>query len=93
MAAADLLGQSGRADRVGSTARHLPMVTVVPLPGQEERNVDHLLERGVAIGANTLPVAARKIPALIRARARLARPRAAADIAADGLALLSGQRA
>jgi UDP-N-acetylglucosamine:LPS N-acetylglucosamine transferase len=62
------------------------------LPGQEERNADHLLEEGAAIRCNNLPVLAYKIDRLLddpgrldalrRGARRLARPTAAADIVA-----------
>ncbi|HVG37916.1 MAG TPA: hypothetical protein VM870_01445, partial [Pyrinomonadaceae bacterium] len=65
-------------------------VIVNPIPGQEERNSDHLLEEGVAIRCNNLPVLAYKIDQLLddeerfrqmRERTRtLARPRAAFQI-------------
>ena len=65
---------------------------VHPIPGQEERNADHLLEAGVAIRCNNLPVLAYKIDRLLAEPARLAaiqanarrlaRPHAARDIAA-----------
>jgi UDP-N-acetylglucosamine:LPS N-acetylglucosamine transferase len=65
---------------------------VHPIPGQEERNADHLLEAGTAIRCNNLPALAWKIDRLLddparlaamRAKARrLARPQAARDIAA-----------
>lgn len=62
-----------------------------PIPGQEERNADHLLEHGAAIRCNNLPAIAWKIDRLLddpvrlaslqeRARA-LGRPNAARDIA------------
>jgi processive 1,2-diacylglycerol beta-glucosyltransferase len=69
-------------------------VIVNPIPGQEERNSDHLLEEGVAIRCNNLPVLAYKVDGLLndterfaRMQAnvrRMARPHAARDIV-DGL--------
>jgi len=66
------------------------VVIVNPIPGQEERNADHLLEQGAAMRCNNLPVIAWKIDRLLddpsrlstmqeRAR-RLGRPDAAAEI-------------
>ena len=62
-----------------------------PIPGQEERNADHLLEAGTAIRCNNLPALAWKIDRLLGDPARLtamranatslARPHAARDIA------------
>ncbi len=72
------------------------MVVIEPIPGQEERNADHLLERG-AIRCNNLQAAAWKIAQLLEdsarmeqmraAAPRMARPRAGADIAAETLRL------
>jgi len=74
------------------------MALIEPIPGQEERNADHLLEAGAAIRCNNLPTAAWKISALLDDAARLekmrdearslGRPRAAADIAEDALRLV-----
>ena len=93
MAAADLLvGKPGGLTSSEALARGLALVIVHPIPGQEERNADHLLEAGVAIRCNNLPVLAYKIDRLLadprrlaamRANARrLARPHAAREIAA-----------
>ena len=49
----------------------LPMVIIAPIPGQEERNSDHLLEDGVAIKCNEFTTIAYKIDALLSDRARL----------------------
>jgi len=74
------------------------MALIEPIPGQEERNADHLLEAGAAIRCNNLPAAPWKIAALLDDPARLrrmrdaarslGRPGAAAAIAEDALALL-----
>jgi processive 1,2-diacylglycerol beta-glucosyltransferase len=92
MAAADLLvGKPGGLTSSEALARGLAPVIVHPIPGQEERNADHLLEAGVAIRCNNLPALAWKIDRLLddpprlaamRANARRwARPHAARDIA------------
>jgi processive 1,2-diacylglycerol beta-glucosyltransferase len=99
MAAADLLvGKAGGLTTTEALARHLPMALIEPIPGQEFRNADHLLEEGAAIRCNNLPAAAWKIAQLLQdsgrmqsmrdAAARMARPNAAADIAEDALRLL-----
>ena len=99
MAAADLLvGKAGGLTTSEALARALPMVLIEPIPGQEERNADHLLEAGAAIRCNNLPVAAWKVATLLddpgrlkemqEAARRMARPGAAADIAEDALALV-----
>jgi processive 1,2-diacylglycerol beta-glucosyltransferase len=99
MAAADLLvGKAGGLTTSEALARGLPMALIEPIPGQEERNADHLLEAGAAIRCNNLPAAAWKISRLMDDPARLGRmreaaramgrPAAAAEIAADALKLL-----
>jgi len=99
MAAADLLvGKAGGLTTSEALARHLPMALIEPIPGQEFRNADHLLENGAAIRCNNLPAAAWKIASLLDdptrlmrlrgAAAGMARPQAAADIAEDALRLL-----
>jgi processive 1,2-diacylglycerol beta-glucosyltransferase len=101
MAAADLLvGKPGGLTSSEALARGLALVIVHPIPGQEERNADHLLEAGVAIRGNNLPALAWKIDQLLddparlatmRANARrLARPHAARDIASALLDAGSG---
>lgn len=93
MAAADLIvGKPGGLTMSEALACGLVFVIVSPIPGQEERNADHLLEEGAAIRCNNLPVLAYKIERLLddpqRLAAmrqnvrRLARPQAAFDIAA-----------
>ena len=99
MAAADLLvGKAGGLTTSEALARGLPMALIEPIPGQEERNADHLLEAGAAIRCNNLPAAAWKIAGLLdnadrmakmkRAASEMGRPRAAAEIAEDALRLL-----
>jgi processive 1,2-diacylglycerol beta-glucosyltransferase len=91
MSAADLvLGKPGGLTTCEALAKGLVFVIVNPIPGQEERNSDHLLEEGVAIRCNNLPVLGYKIdrllddPARFAARQansrRLARPHAAREI-------------
>lgn len=97
MAASDLLvGKAGGLTSSEALASGLVMVIVNPIPGQEERNSDHLLEEGVAIRCNNLPALAYKIDFLLadkerfdrmrQAVHRLARPNAAADV----ISLVSG---
>jgi processive 1,2-diacylglycerol beta-glucosyltransferase len=91
MAASDLVvGKPGGLTSSEALARGLIFVVVNPIPGQEERNADHLLEEGAALRCNNLPVLAYKIDQLIddprrlsamqSAAHRMARPRAAYDI-------------
>lgn len=92
MAAADLfIGKPGGLTTAEALAMGLPMVIVSPIPGQEERNSDHLLEKGIAIKCNEFTTIAYKINLLLEDPARLesmrqqarryARPQAARDIA------------
>ena len=74
-------------------ARCLPMILVSPIPGQEERNAEMLLEQGCAALARTPSALAYKLETLLNDPARLNRmrescrrtgkPRAAEDIASD----------
>jgi processive 1,2-diacylglycerol beta-glucosyltransferase len=99
MAAADLMvGKAGGLTTSEALARGLPMALIEPIPGQEGRNADHLLEAGAAIRCNNLPAAAWKIAALLDDSARLTRmrdaaknlgrPGAAAAIAEDAMRLV-----
>ena len=55
MAASDVLvGKSGGLTTSEAMARGLPMVVYRPIPGQEERNCDFLLEEGAAVRAHDL---------------------------------------
>ncbi|HEV7844050.1 MAG TPA: glycosyltransferase [Pyrinomonadaceae bacterium] len=98
MAASDVvLGKPGGLTTSEALARGLVMVIVNPIPRQEERNSDHLLEEGVAIRCNNLPVLAYKIDKLLddperfkamqAAARRLARPRAAQEIVSKLLSM------
>ena len=100
MAAADLMvGKAGGLTTSEALARALPMALIEPIPGQEERNADHLLEAGAAIRCNNLPAAAWKIAALLDdaprlnrmrdAARKLGQPGAAATIAEDALRLIN----
>ena len=98
MSAADILvGKPGGLTTSEALAKQLLLVIVNPIPGQEERNSDHLLEQGAAIRCNNLPVLGYKIDRLLddpaRAAAmresarRLARPHAAREIIEKALTL------
>jgi processive 1,2-diacylglycerol beta-glucosyltransferase len=98
-AAADLVvTKPGGLTTAEALARGVGMVIVNPVPGQEERNSDYLLENGAAIKVNHLPTLAHKLEAVLRDPAaldrltanakRLARPRAAFDVAERALRLI-----
>ncbi len=71
MSAADLIvGKPGGLTTSEALAKGLIFVIVNPIPGQEERNSDHLLEKGCAIKCNTLPTLAYKIDKLVGDKAR-----------------------
>jgi processive 1,2-diacylglycerol beta-glucosyltransferase len=73
MSAADLfVGKPGGLTTSEALAKGLPMVVINPIPGQEERNSDHLLEQGAAIRCNNLPALAFKIDTLIDTPGKLA---------------------
>ena len=91
MSAADLIvGKPGGLTTSEALAKNLIFVVVNPIPGQEERNSDHLLEQGCAIKCNNLPTLAYKIDELMNDKARFetmkanvlrfARPNASRDI-------------
>jgi processive 1,2-diacylglycerol beta-glucosyltransferase len=83
MAAADLLvGKAGGLTSSEALARELPLLIVNPIPGQEERNSDHLLEVGAALRCNNLSTLAWKVENLVADRDRLTRLRERARVAA-----------
>lgn len=76
MGSADLfIGKPGGLTTAEALASGLPMAIVSPIPGQEERNSDHLLEEGVAIKCNELTTLPYKIGQLLGDAPRLARMR------------------
>ncbi len=104
MHAADLgISKPGGLTVSEALACGLPLVLVDPIPGQETRNADYLLERGAAIKVNHPRVLAARVDELLREPDRLARLRAAArtlgrplaaeEIARDALELLEGAAA
>ncbi|MCC3267288.1 MGDG synthase family glycosyltransferase [Arthrobacter gengyunqii] len=88
---ADLfVGKPGGLSVSECMAAGLPMVMVNPIPGQEVRNGDYLLEQGAAIRCNTSATIGWKIDEVLREPGRLqqmqaaaqrtGRPEAAADV-------------
>jgi processive 1,2-diacylglycerol beta-glucosyltransferase len=103
LAAADLVvSKPGGLTTSEALARGAAMVVVNPIPGQEDRNADFLLENGAAIKATGLGTLAWKINELLRDRDRLAllranakrlgRPRAAYEVVQRSLGLLPTYR-
>ena len=73
MSASDLIvGKPGGLTTSEALAKNLIFVVVNPIPGQEERNSDHFLEKGCAIKCNNLPTLAYKIDKLVNDENRLA---------------------
>ena len=71
MSAADLIvGKPGGLTTSEALAKNLIFIVVNPIPGQEERNSDHLLEKGCAIKCNNLPTLAYKIDELVKDKNR-----------------------
>jgi processive 1,2-diacylglycerol beta-glucosyltransferase len=92
MSASDLIvGKPGGLTTCEALAKGLGFVIVNPIPGQEERNSDHLLENGCAIRSNNPATLAFKIENLLKDPQRMktmsenarrfARPDAAKEIA------------
>ncbi len=99
MAAADLvISKPGGLTTSEVLARGAAMVIVNPIPGQESRNSDYLLENGAAIKVNQPSMMATKIQALLddpkrlgdlRARsAKLGHPQAAYTVARAALGMV-----
>src|SRR5262249_16766163 len=99
MAVADLvISKPGGLTTSETLARGAVMVIVNPIPGQESRNSDYLLESGAAIKVNNAALLPHKVTALLndpkrlaslRANVRrIARPRAAFDVVEKSLELI-----
>lgn len=99
MAAADLIvSKPGGLTTSEALATGTPMVVVDPIPGQEGRNSDFVLEHGAAVKANTFTSLPYKLESVLGNPARLAgmadaarrigRPRAAYDVVRHALSLI-----
>jgi len=76
---ADLfIGKPGGLSASECMAAGLPMVLVNPIPGQEVRNGDYLMEQGAAVRCNTPSTIGWKIDEVLREPGRLQRMQAAA---------------
>jgi UDP-N-acetylglucosamine:LPS N-acetylglucosamine transferase len=104
MAVADLVvSKPGGLTTSETLARGAVMVIVNPIPGQESRNSDFLLENGAAIKVNNLGTLRYKVELLLQDPARLAqlkanvaklaRPRAAYEVVAHSLKIVPEQEA
>jgi processive 1,2-diacylglycerol beta-glucosyltransferase len=65
------IGKPGGLTTAEALACNLPMVIISPIPGQEERNSDHLLEDGVAVKCNEMTTIPYKIDTLFGESGRL----------------------
>jgi processive 1,2-diacylglycerol beta-glucosyltransferase len=101
MAAADIvLSKPGGLTTSEVLARGAAMAVVNPIPGQESRNSDFLLENGAAIKINNIGTLAHKLTQLLgdkkrlaglkAAAGRLGRPQAAFEVARRALEWPSG---
>jgi processive 1,2-diacylglycerol beta-glucosyltransferase len=101
MACADLVvSKPGGLTTSEALARGCAMAIVNPIPGQESRNSDFLLENGAAVKVNNVATMAHKLTKLLgddrelnrlKANAkRLGKPRAAYDVAELAVALSRG---
>jgi processive 1,2-diacylglycerol beta-glucosyltransferase len=102
MAVADVLvTKPGGLTVSEALACGLPMALISPIPGQEVRNADYLLENGAAVKANSPAALTGKIEELLSNEKRLAamrtkakelgRPRAAFAVARQALELARGR--
>ncbi len=74
MKTADIfIGKPGGLTTAEAITCGLPMCVVAPIPGQEERNCDHLLEEGIAVKCNDLTTLPFKLERLLDDPDRLAR--------------------
>jgi processive 1,2-diacylglycerol beta-glucosyltransferase len=70
------VGKPGGLTTSECMATGTPMAIVMPIPGQEERNADYLLEEGAAVRCNDLATIAFKLDRLLADQERLERMRA-----------------
>jgi processive 1,2-diacylglycerol beta-glucosyltransferase len=76
MKSADLyIGKPGGLTTAEALSCGLPMVIYQPIPGQEERNSDFLLENGAAVKCNQLATMAYKVDLLLKDPERTAKMR------------------
>lgn len=90
--------KSGGLTAAEALACGVPLVIIHPIPGQEERNSDYLLENGAAIRVSHPRILRHRVAALLEdaprlgalraGAARIGRPRAAEAIVSDLLELL-----
>ncbi|MBI9021203.1 MAG: glycosyltransferase [Verrucomicrobia bacterium] len=80
MRASDLyIGKPGGLTTAEAMSCGLPMVIYQPIPGQEERNSDYLLENGAAVKCNQITTMAYKVDLLLKNPERMAKMRLRAN--------------
>lgn len=100
MAAADVvISKPGGLTASETLARGAAMVIIDPIPGQETRNSDYLMENGAAIKVNNLASLSQKLSVVLTERGRLeglrgnarriAKPHAAFEVASQCLDLIN----
>ncbi len=97
-----LISKAGGLTSAEAMSKHLPMIIVDPIPGQETRNADMIVEHGagfLALDLSNVRYKLRRVienPTLLRHARRgtfqLAKPHAARDIVRDVFAFLERHR-
>jgi processive 1,2-diacylglycerol beta-glucosyltransferase len=97
-----LISKAGGLTSAEAMSKHLPMIIVDPIPGQETRNADMIVEHGagfLALDLSNVRYKLRRVienPDLLRQARRgtfqLAKPHAARDIVRDVFAFLEQHR-
>jgi processive 1,2-diacylglycerol beta-glucosyltransferase len=95
-----LISKSGGLTSAEAMAKHLPMIIVDPIPGQESRNASMIVERGaglLALDYHNLQYKLKKViedPSLLHnlrdSAEALSKPRAAAEIIQDVYSRIAG---
>src|SRR5580693_8664095 len=99
MTAADLIvSKPGGLSTSEALARGAALMVIQPIPGQEERNSDYLLENGAALKVNNFASLSHKLTRLVddpqrlralrEASSCIGRPRAAFEVAQKALGLI-----
>jgi processive 1,2-diacylglycerol beta-glucosyltransferase len=77
-----MISKAGGLTSSECLARALPLVVYSPIPGQEERNADYLMERGAAVKAATMDLLEYRVRELLEDPPRLARMKESAALIA-----------
>ena len=63
-----MIGKSGGLTIAEAAALGVPLLILDPIPGQEMRNADIVLEAGAAARVNDLPLLGSRVAAMLQAR-------------------------